>query len=79
MNQNKTKSCPRCSGTGQVQDDAALGAELRQLRVAACVSLWQVASQMGFSVSYISDLEHGRKAWTITKIEHYRRSIGLPA
>lgn len=76
---SKVKPCAHCEGTGLVPDDSAIGEEMRALRLKQRFTLQHVAKQLRLSVGYISDLEHGRKAWTVTKIESYRRAIGLPA
>lgn len=69
------KNCPHCNGTGKVTDHAKLGARLQRQRNRAGLTLREVAKAMGISVSYLSDLEHGRKLWTITKVEFYRQAI----
>jgi len=74
-----TKKCPKCNGTGTVTDYAALGAEHQRMRIAASLTLREVAEIMGISIGYLSDLEHGRKSWTIAKTEAYRRAIGAQA
>lgn len=45
-------------------DDAATGAKMRELRKKAKVSLRSVASLMGHSAAYVSDLELGRRGWS---------------
>ncbi len=57
-------SCPHCSGTGRVLDSAAIGAAARKRREAAGLTQGEVAAGMGYSTSYISQLERGLKHWT---------------
>lgn len=73
------KNCPHCNGTGKVTDHAKLGARLQRKREKAGLTLREVGNAMGISIGYLSDLEHGRKPWTITKVEFCRRAIGLSA
>lgn len=73
------KNCPHCNGTGKVTDHAALGAKLQRRRINAGLTLREVSKAMGISLSYLSDMEHGRKAWTVTKVEFYKRAIGQAA
>lgn len=73
-----TMKCPRCKGTGKVTDYVALGAKLKKKRENANLTLREVAELMGISISYLSDLEHGRKKWTIAKTEAFNRAIGEP-
>lgn len=56
--------CPRCGGTGEVEDDREVGAGYRRRREDIGVSLREVARQCGLSVSYLSDLELGRRKWS---------------
>lgn len=61
---NKMKPCPRCQGTGEVIDHAAIGAEMQAKRKASKMTLVQMGNLMGLSFSYICDLEHGRRNWS---------------
>lgn len=58
-----TITCPTCNGSGRVPDPKAKGREMAARRKQARVTLREVAAHMGFSVGYVSDLEHGRKKW----------------
>lgn len=60
---NQTKTCPMCNGLGRVRDERTFGKEMQEKRKAAHVKLREVAAHMEKSVSYVSDLEHGRKKW----------------
>jgi transcriptional regulator with XRE-family HTH domain len=59
-----TLPCPRCHGSGHVQDDAAIGAQMRQLREEAGPSLREVARRMGCSAQYVHQLETGDRHWS---------------
>lgn len=52
--------CPRCSGAGWIPD----GNEIREYRVNAGLPMRAVAKQMGVSISYVADLELGRRKWS---------------
>ena len=73
------KKCSHCNGTGKVTDHEKLGAQLQRLRLKAGLTLREVSASLKISIGYLSDLEHGRRPWTITKVEFYRRAIGLNA
>ncbi|HYE72619.1 MAG TPA: helix-turn-helix transcriptional regulator [Blastocatellia bacterium] len=79
MKHSKLKPCPKCHGTGHVDDPRGIGQELQELRKKARLPLRVVAAKMDISISYVSDMEQGRKPWTIAKIEAYRRAIELDA
>lgn len=67
--------CGACGGTGRVADPRAVGAELRQLRVAAGLTLRAVARELGLSAPYICDLEHGRRRWSPELKQRYLRAV----
>jgi len=71
----KTKTCPKCHGTGQVTDDIWLGLHMRGLRRQAGHSLRVLAKRMGYSAPYISDLELGRRHWTPELIKVYSYAL----
>lgn len=60
----KTIPCERCDGTGKVMDPRSVGKEARAARLLAGFTLGEVAHLIGYSVPYVSDLEHGRRNWT---------------
>lgn len=69
------EACPHCFGTGKVQDNRELGADLRRYREWHETTLGAVASAMGFSVSYICDLELGRRDWREDLVHRYRDAV----
>lgn len=72
---NKTKSCHCCHGTGTELDHATVGAELRSLRETRGLSLEAVAKKLKLSLSYLSDLERGRRNWTEAKVARFRKAV----
>ena len=56
-------------------DSAATGREMRERRVAAGVSLREVARRMKLSAPFLSDLELGRRNWTAPCLERYERAL----
>ena len=70
-----TQPCPRCDGSGVVADDRVVGASLRAKREAAGRSLRDQARSMALSVSYLSDLELGRRTWRGELIERYTAAL----
>jgi len=69
------KVCPKCGGTGTIQDDKILGAQLKKKREKAGLPLREVARQMGLSASYICDLEHGRRSWSADLKKRYHGAV----
>lgn len=58
-----------------VIDHAATGAAFRQFRVSQKVSLRQLAYLAEISAAYLSDLELGRRQWTVEKEDAFRRVL----
>lgn len=59
----KTIPCPRCSGTGRVFDVKAIGKAMQARREKAGLTLREVAAELGISIGYLSDREHGRRQY----------------
>lgn len=53
--------CPKCLGTGEVQDQRAIGRGLQFRRIKAGLTIYDVSAAMGLSPSYLSCLEIGAK------------------
>lgn len=70
-----TKPCPHCNGTGLTLDQKAMGSKMRGLREKAGVSGRDIAHRLGYSASYISDLELGRRNWSSEKIADYKEAL----
>ncbi len=69
------KKCPKCKGTGYIQDDAEIGKALSIKRRKALLTLREVSAKMDISISYLSDLEHGRKKWSAKLEQAYREAV----
>jgi predicted transcriptional regulator len=69
------KPCPKCNGTGEVKDAAETGRQMRALRKAAGKGLRQIAGAMNFSPAYVSDLELGRRGWSDSLVEQYKKAV----
>lgn len=68
--------CPRCGGSGMIQDEAAVGREMRKRRESVPgLSAREVARRMGFSAAYVSDLERGRRHWTPEVTRKYLAAV----
>jgi hypothetical protein len=66
-----------CLKTVEVRkvDNAALGYMMRKLRQTQGVSLRYVARQMDLSAPYVSDMELGRRNWTVERVESFLKSL----
>lgn len=71
---NKTKPCHCCTGTGKELDHAAVGASMRRLRTARGLSLQEISRRLDLSLSYVSDLERGRRNWNDELVERFKRA-----
>lgn len=71
----KRQCCKRCGGSGIEPDPIAIGAKMRAFRLAAGLSLRDVAGKMGFSPPYVSDLELGRRPWGPKATVKYREAL----
>jgi cytoskeletal protein RodZ len=69
------KECPKCGGSGVIQDDAVLGVELRKKREGIGLTLREVSRRMKISASYLCDLEHGRRIWSPILEHNYRQAV----
>jgi transcriptional regulator with XRE-family HTH domain len=47
----------------------ATGANVRALRLKKGVCLREVARRLGWSAAYVSDLELGRRGWTVQRVD----------
>jgi predicted transcriptional regulator len=75
MRIEKTRPCERCNGTGERENAVYRGQEMRKLREASGMSLRRVAELMGLSAAYISDLELGRRDWSLKLITAYEKAL----
>lgn len=75
MRIQRTAPCVRCNGTGEIENAAYRGQEMRKLRQATGLPLREVARRMGKSAAYISDLELGRRGWSGELIRAYQKAI----
>lgn len=57
----KTRPCLHCNGTGQEIDPFALGQTFRAKRMAAGVSLREMARRLDITPAYLSDMERGSR------------------
>lgn len=71
----KKTICPKCLGTGKVDDLFSIGADLRRLREGAGLSLREMAARLNMSPAYLSDLERGHRAWRPDLIKRYEDAL----
>ncbi len=57
-----------------VSDDREIGSAMQTHRVTNGLTLRELGHKLGFSAAYISDLEHGRRAWNAKKIEDFLKA-----
>jgi hypothetical protein len=56
-------TCQHCNGTGKSLDHTQIGKWVQHYRVLSSKTLKQVSQASHLSISYLSDLEHGRRNW----------------
>ena len=66
-----TTLCRCCKGTGQT-DQKKLGAAMKKLRLKANLNMKQISMAIGFSHSYVCELEKGNRNWSAELIEKYK-------
>jgi len=67
--------CSRCGGTGLEVDDREIGAEMRQAREHADLSLREMSRRLLLSPAYVSDLELGRRRWRAALTDRYMDAL----
>ena len=67
--------CLRCNGTGKEPNQKRLGKQARENRIAAKKTVQALADLMGLSISYISDLELGKRNWNTDLIKRFNAAI----
>ena len=63
---SQTKKCHCCKGSGEEIDNAFVGEQLRINRINAGIGLRKMARRLKISPSFLSNLEKGKRTWTIT-------------
>jgi len=71
----ETLACQRCLGTGILQNQEALGNTLREERKRRGFSQGEVAVKMGCSVSFVSELELGKRYWTLKLVKSFKEAL----
>ena len=71
----RTLACTRCQGVGKVYHATITGQMLRVWRIDHDVSARRLAQHLKVSVSYISDLELGRREWAPALVERYIMAV----
>jgi len=74
---NTKMKCDKCGGTGRIESPVLAGSFRRKIRKQYGHSLRAVATQMGVSAAYVSDLELGRRNWSPTVAAQYDQSLLL--
>lgn len=67
-----TSDCHYCAGTGVEIDHIKLGSTARKARCDAGIALRRMAAEMKITPSFLSDLERGRRNWTVERIGKFR-------
>lgn len=71
----KFVECPHCEGSGKLPDNKWMGEFIRTRREKAKVSLRTMATKMGITPAYLSDLERNRRHWPATRVQQFTNII----
>jgi hypothetical protein len=67
----KSIQCPRCNGAGKIPDFQ----ELRRVRIAKLITMTQIAAAARCSLSFVCDVETGRRNCPPKLIKIYERLL----
>lgn len=56
--------------------DLDIGSAFKSERRRRSIPLHQFAKDLKFSVPYVSDLENGKRVWTVEKLELFSQALG---
>ncbi len=73
------ETCIRCHGTGVEPDPTEIGRRARSTRNGQGLGLPELARLLGCSVSHLSDLERGLRAWSGPTARAYLKLLELKA
>jgi HTH-type transcriptional regulator / antitoxin HipB len=63
--------------TGKVSSPEALGLLLQQARLARGLSQQELASQLGISQAYVSEMESGKNSLALLRVFDFMRATGM--
>jgi len=75
MAQLKHQNCHCCSGSGKELDHYQVGADMQSLRKLAGLKQSYIAMKLGFSTSYICQLEKGERHWNLDLIQAFKKAL----
>ena len=67
----KKVKCPKCLGTGVMQDYTRIGQDLRDARQ---ITLREAAKAMGITASHLSLMERGKRRWSAEMIKKHEQA-----
>lgn len=73
---SQTKKCHCCKGTGEELDNGFVGAQLRVSRINAGIGLRKMARKLKISPSFLSNLEKGKRTWTMHLMHKALKVLG---
>lgn len=73
------RPCSKCDGDGFEYDHEAIGRSMARMRKESRATLREVAGLLGYSIGYVSDLEHGRKNWSLKLMNFYAAAVSTIA
>jgi predicted transcriptional regulator len=69
------QSCPLCGGSGHLEDAVAQGKHMREARLNHGFTLEEMAVRVHKSQPYLSDLELGKRRWSVEMVKQYERAL----
>lgn len=68
--------CPHCDGNGTVLNPVFEGMKKRGTRERYGLTLRELARRMKITATYLCDLEHGRRRWTVDIHKRFMSEVG---
>lgn len=75
INVSLKRPCSHCGGSGVELSPVKIGNHMRSMREKAKISLRSVASKLGISPPYLSDLERGNRCFSEEMIARYKEAL----
>lgn len=71
------KKCSRCNGNGKEPNDVKLGHFMRGRRKHSNIGLREMASRIGVSAGYLTNLEKGNRHWSPELISKFDKQLRM--
>jgi predicted transcriptional regulator len=73
---SESRKCHCCKGSGEELDNSFVGKQLRINRINAGIGLRKMARRLKISPSFLSNLEKGKRTWTMSLMHKALKILG---